>query len=85
MKAIKLSSEEIEALEKIKKHNQSIVKEFGLINIAQLNLDSRKARAENFLSELRKSEVDVAKALEDKYGKGTVNLTTGEFNATKLK
>lgn len=84
MKVIKLSTEELETLENIQKHNQSIIKEFGLINISQLNLDSRKARAEKFFSDLKKSEVDIAKMLEDKYGKGTVNLSTGEFNATKF-
>jgi hypothetical protein len=56
-----------------------------LINIAQINLDNRKLRAEKFLSNVRDTEIDVAKSLEDKYGKGTVNLTTGEFNATNLK
>jgi|11_taG_2_1085331.scaffolds.fasta_scaffold25699_2 hypothetical protein len=85
MKTIKLTDEEIQALEKIKSHNESAVKEFGLINIAQINLDNRKLRAEKFLSNVRDTEIDVAKSLEDKYGKGTVNLTTGEFNATNLK
>lgn len=85
MKAIKLSSEEIEALEKIQKHNESAVKEFGLISIAQLNLDKRKERAETFLANLKTSEIAIAESLEEKYGKGTVNLTTGEFNATTTK
>lgn len=85
MKTIKLTDEEIQALETVKSHNESVVKEFGLINIAQINLDSRKQRAEKFLSNIRDTETDIAKSLEDKYGKGTVNLTTGEFNATKLK
>lgn len=85
MKTIKLADEEIQALEKIKSHNESVVKEFGLINIAQINLDNRKLRAEKFLSNIRDTEIDVAKSLEDKYGKGTVNLSTGEFNATNLK
>lgn len=83
MKAIKLTSEEIQSLEQIQQHNESIIKEFGLINIAQLNLDTRKERAEKFLSNVRTSEENIAKSLEDKYGRGTVNLTTGEFNSTK--
>ena len=85
MKIIKLASEEIEALEKIKSHNESAVKEFGLISIAQLNLDKRKERAETFLTSLKNSEIAIAESLEEKYGKGTVNLTTGEFNATSTK
>lgn len=85
MKATKLTADEIKALEKIENHNVSIIREFGLINIAQLNLNQRNERAEKFLSDLRESEVSIAKALEDKYGPGTVNLTTGEFNSTKSK
>ncbi len=85
MKATKLTADEIKALEKIENHNVSIIREFGLINIAQLNLSERNKRAEKFLIDLRESEVRIAKALEDKYGPGTVNLTTGEFNSTKSK
>jgi len=85
MKSTKLTVDEIKALEKIENHNVSIIREFGLINIAQLNLNQRNERAEKFLSDLRESEVRIAKALEDKYGPGTVNLTTGEFNSTKSK
>lgn len=85
MKATKLTVDEIKALEKIENHNVSIIREFGLINIAQLNLNERNKRAEKFLTDLRESEVRIAKALEDKYGPGTVNLTTGEFNSTKSK
>ena len=85
MKATKLTVDEIKSLEKIENHNLSIIREFGLINIAQLNLNQRNERAEKFLSDLRESEVRIAKALEDKYGPGTVNLTTGEFNSTKSK
>ena len=85
MKAIKLTEEEVQALEKIKSHNESAVKEFGLISIAQLNLDKRKERAETFLTNLKNSEIAIAESLEEKYGKGTVNLTTGEFNAISTK
>ena len=46
MKATKLTVDEIKALEKIENHNVSIIREFGLINIAQLNLNQRNERAE---------------------------------------
>jgi len=82
MKIIKLTSEEVETLQKLKSHNESIVKEFGSIHLAKLNLKSREERAETFLTNVRTTEVDIAKTLEDKYGKGTVNLSTGEFNST---
>lgn len=83
MKAKKLTKKEIATLTEIKTKNEAVVKEFGLIKIAEIALEERQERAETFLNQLRASEVEVAKTLEKKYGKGTVNLETGEFNAIK--
>lgn len=80
---IKLTEEEITTLEAIKRNNKLIVEEFGKIEIVQLDLDTRRERAETFLANLRQSEVEISKTLEEKYGKGTVNLDTGEFNSLK--
>lgn len=75
----KLTEQEVENLKSIQYSNKAIVEEFGKINILELDLDSRKKRAVNFLTELRTLEQDTAKTLEEKYGKGTVNIDTGEF------
>lgn len=85
MKATKLTKEEIAALNDIQTKNEAVVKEFGLISIAELNLEDRRERAENFIKSLREAEINIAKGLEEKYGKGTVNLATGEFNAIESK
>lgn len=85
MKVTKLTDDEVATVKDIQAKNDAIVKEFGLIAIAELNLDARRERAENFLEKLRQAEVDIAKNLEEKYGKGTVNLATGEFNAIESK
>ncbi len=80
---IKLAEDEIKALEDIKLKNAAIVEEFGRIGITRLDLEAREERAEDFLSKLRNAEINLSKALEEKYGKGTVNLETGEFNSLK--
>ena len=80
---IKLTEEEITTLEAIKRNNKLIIEGFGKIEIVQLDLDTRRERAETFLANLRQSEVEISKTLEEKYGKGTVNLDTGEFNSLK--
>lgn len=79
----KLAQEEIQALEDIKTKNVAIVEEFGRIGILKLDIEAREERAEDFLAKLRNAEVSLSKALEEKYGKGTVNLETGEFNSLK--
>lgn len=77
----KLTQEEIDALVLIQNKNKAIVEEFGKIEIIQLDLDDRRERAENFLKQLRAEEDSTARTLEDKYGKGTVNIDKGEFTA----
>jgi uncharacterized protein YlxW (UPF0749 family) len=77
----KLTQEEIDALVLIQNKNKAIVEEFGKIEIIQLDLDDRRERAENFLKQLRAEEDSTARTLEDKYGKGTVNMDKGEFTA----
>ena len=79
MAVIKLTDEELQSLQQIQSNNQAIVREFGQIALAELDLDRRRENAETFLENLRKAEADTAKALEDKYGRGNINMETGEF------
>jgi hypothetical protein len=79
---IKLTVEELNLIEDIKKRNILIKEEFGNIYTQKLNLKKREKRAKEFFNSLIESEVHLAKSLEEKYGKGTVNTDTGEF--TKL-
>jgi hypothetical protein len=80
-KTTKLTQEEIDSLILIQNKNRAIVEELGKIEIIQLDLDDRRERAENFLKQLRAEEDATARSLEDKYGKGTVNIDKGEFTA----
>lgn len=80
-KTTKLTKEEIDSLILIQNKNRAIVEELGKIEIIQLDLDDRRERAENFLKQLRAEEDATASSLEDKYGKGTVNIDKGEFTA----
>jgi hypothetical protein len=81
MKSNKLTEQEIQVINTVQKENELIIKEMGLIGIAEINLEQRRERAEDFLKSLREKETTLAKSLEEKYGKGTVNLSTGEFNS----
>jgi phosphopantetheine adenylyltransferase len=44
-----------------------------------MDLANRRKNVEDYLQETRATEVDLVKELEEKYGKGTVNLGTEEF------
>ena len=81
MKTTKLKKEEIEELSKIKSNNEILLKELGVIKLQEIDLEARENRAIDFLTKMREAENNIAQALEKEYGKGTVNLDTGEFNS----
>ena len=75
----KLTQEELNQLSELQQKNTALVQELGQISLAEINLDDRKTRAEEFLAELRQSETDLVKSLEDSYGVGSIDLQAGEF------
>ena len=75
----KLKKEEVEKLQELQQKNNSLVVELGNIELNNIALEERRENAEKFLLELRESEKDLAKELEDTYGVGTIDLTKGEF------
>ena len=76
---MKLKEQEISALREIDTKSTNIVKELGQITIAINNLETRKVTTLESLDTLRLKENQLAKQLEDTYGKGTVDIQSGEF------
>lgn len=79
MKNTKLSQEELQSIQQLQEKNRAIVIEFGEIELIKLNLERRTENAKKYLAELREEENTFGKELSDKYGDGTVDLSTGEF------
>ena len=79
MKNTKLSQEELQSIQQLQEKNRAIVIEFGEIELIKLNLERRAENAKKYLAELREEENTFGKELSDKYGDGTVDLSTGEF------
>ena len=75
----KLSQEELQQIADLQTRNRAIVQELGEIELVRLNVERRRANADAFLAELRQAEADFGKSLSEKYGDGTVDLSTGEF------
>ena len=44
-----------------------------------LKAKSQEEQAKNSLSELKTQETEIAKSLSNKYGKGTLDIESGEF------
>jgi len=79
MENTKLSQEELQSIQQLQEKNRAIVMEFGEIELIKLNLERRAENAKKFLADLREEENTFGKSLSEKYGDGTVDLSTGEF------
>ena len=75
----KLTQEELQQLTDLQSKNSALVAELGEIEVIRMNLDARRASAEQFLAELREEETKIGNDLNEKYGNGSINITTGEF------
>jgi len=75
----KLEEKELKILQENQGKINQVVSNIGAISIQKINLEKSK---ENLLEELKKIEgeqIELKKELEDKYGKISVNLQSGEF------
>ena len=51
----------------------------GQISLSKIQLENREKSVLNTLGEVREKENELAKELTEKYGKGSLNIETGEF------
>jgi 2C-methyl-D-erythritol 2,4-cyclodiphosphate synthase len=86
MENLKLTTEELEQVNKMAQMFQQTVYEIGnienAINAAKkhiIQLDEQKQMLFSDLSSLETKEVELATTLREKYGDGTINPQTGEI------
>jgi len=79
METKQLSQEELQQIKSIQENSQAIIQEFGQIELAKLDLEDRIQNAKTFLKDLKEQEKTLSEFLEQKYGKGSLNLETGQF------
>ena len=83
---VKFTDEELSSLQELQNTYASISTQFGQVKVGRINLERQMENlddAENQLEqnweEKRQTESDLVKSLNEKYGAGTLNPTTGEF------
>lgn len=81
MENIKLTQEEIEKLQQIQQQNLAVVNELGNLEVAKLQIETRKEEVVKYFNDLKTEEQNFGKTLSDKYGTGTIDLEKGEFIA----
>ena len=78
-KQIKLTEEELNSLKNLQTRGTALRQELSDIGMANLNLTARQSQAEAFYFKTVELERELGKSLEEKYGRGNVDLETGTF------
>ena len=79
METKKLSQEQLQQIKSIQQKNQAVVQELGQIEILKLQLKKRQQTAQQYLEDLLQEQQTVAQEIEDTFGKGSIDIETGEF------
>tara|TARA_R110000744_G_scaffold310787_1_gene418427 strand:- start:125 stop:418 length:294 start_codon:yes stop_codon:yes gene_type:complete len=83
--AIKFTEDELKSLQELQGTYHQITLAFGQLSLSKLGLDSQESSLKTALADTRTKENELAKLLNDKYGKGSLNIETGEFTPTPEK
>ena len=78
---VKLTKDEIKEIGDIRMSISNVALAIGENEITFENLGIRKKELMSRLLKFSEKQNDFAQKLEDKYGKGNVNLDTGEFTS----
>jgi len=76
---VKLTELELEKIKEINTRHQTVRAELAEIGMAEMTLKGRKQQVESFHSQTLTTERELAKELEEKYGKGSIDLNEGTF------
>ena len=74
-----LSKEEIGNLSSLQQQQDTFIIQLGQIEYQKNLLDKQQHITKQQIESFENEQIQLAKQLEEKYGKGTVNLESGEF------
>lgn len=74
-----ISPEELQTLKNLQTKRDKLTIDFGYVEFQIQELELQKESLIDFLNQLKQEEVQVGQEISNKYGKGSVDLTTGEF------
>ena len=77
------TSEEIKEITELQDQFNKITIQFGQLKIGKISLEKQESYITKLYSSLENKERDLAKKFTEKYGKGSLDIETGEFTPTK--
>ena len=77
--AQKFTQEELTTLKTIQSKSQEATLKCGQLYLSKLRLEAQEKFLQDQIKELEQEEATVAQQLTEKYGKGTIDIESGEF------
>ena len=78
----KFTETELKDLKDLQVQMDNITIQLGQLGLAKINLDNQETLLNKQVSDLRAKEAEIAQRLSSKYGKGTLDVESGEFTPT---
>lgn len=79
----KVSKQELEKLQKFQQEEGEVLRELGVLEFKMEQIKAGRKKALEDIAKIHEESTEMAKELEEKYGEGTIDLTTGEFTEQK--
>jgi stress response protein YsnF len=76
-----LTQEELQEIKDFQIKRQTLVQQFGFIEINIQDLKLQKQQLSIELNNLKQLETQIGSKLQDKYGEGTIDIEKGEFTS----
>ena len=74
-----LTTDELQSLKDFQTKRSQIINDFGIIEFQIQELKTQKEMLVKALANLKVEENKVSQELQEKYGEGNIDLTSGEF------
>ena len=79
MEQVFLTKEEIKQLKDIQEQESILITQFGQLEYQIQSLNLQKETLKNSITDIQLKSNNLGKELQDKYGEGNIDITSGEF------
>lgn len=79
MEKIVLTTEELQAIKDLQKKKDQLTIDFGYLEVQIQELKLQKESLSSLLVDLKNQENQIGQEITTKYGKGSIDLDSGEF------
>jgi len=79
MEQVFLTKEEVEKLKDLQTQEVNLINQLGQLEYQVQTLSLQKENLKQQISILQKESTVIGKQLQDKYGEGTIDVSSGEF------